>query len=107
MKRLFFLSVVILALACPAFAREPIQQPTPVEDYNPPSVTACTAYAANNQACRNCQNFVDRNGNEIPDSKYCAFVTESAACSCVNNGSGTGGNGTGCVGNRGACTYHG
>lgn len=64
---------------------------------NPPTVTACTAYASRNQACRECApKFWD--DGDYADYFVCAYVTRSSACECVNALTDK------CAG-RGSCTY--
>ncbi len=65
---------------------------------NPPTTTACHAFARNNQQCRECVESYDNNGI---DRGYavCAYVPRRSACYCENAGTNR------CTG-KGDCSYY-
>jgi hypothetical protein len=66
--------------------------------YKPPTTQTCIAHSSQNQACRACMTQYDAQGQ--PTGNFiCAFVTQYAACSCVNPGT------PNCDSSRTTCSY--
>ena len=66
--------------------------------YKPPTTQTCIAHSSQNQACRACLTQYDAQGQ--PTGNFiCAFVTQSAACSCLNPGT------PNCDSSRTTCSY--
>jgi hypothetical protein len=64
--------------------------------YKPPDVTSCSATASRGQSCRQCREQYWDNGQPTGYT-VCAYVTQSASCSCEIKG-------TACT-NKGTCDY--
>ena len=64
--------------------------------YKPPDITSCTASASRGQSCRECKEQYYDNGQPTGYT-VCAYVTQTAACSCDIKG-------TSCT-PKGTCSY--
>jgi hypothetical protein len=72
--------------------------PTPTGS-NGPTVTACIAFNANNQKCRDCMPGFDSRGEEL-GYNTCNYVRYNAACDCKPSG------GSRCTSNTtSSCSY--
>jgi hypothetical protein len=92
------IGALVLVVAASAFARPPVQHPTPV-DPNPPTVTACIAYGYLNQRCQKCLHEMDPHGYEVGT---CYYTTAKSGCACTWNTT----EAVGCVDVQGVCTYY-
>ena len=52
--------------------------------YQPPTITACTAFSNNNQRCRSCEDTYFPNGQPT-GNQVCAYVARAASCKCNVN----------------------
>jgi hypothetical protein len=85
--------------ASSAFARQPVQYPSPV-DYNPPTVTQCIAWGYLNQRCQECTNAIVQG---VPQPyQTCKYTTTRSNCACTVNAK----EAVGCTGAIGDCTYY-